>query len=325
MNKFLKLNLFIVVMTIIITACGTTGHGIMYTERSIIPTDVKFQRVAILPNRLPLNLTDPETWKKFNFEVMKKRFEKEGFQVIDYGTSVEMFNKSGLPLEDTKISRDKYAELAAEMNADILVFPYYGTSYRITGITDKNNYEVVGSLQIYLGAQNDFMSRIDFDGNNYFSTLTKINTGVSLLINGILIALSFTDNPPDIITDPNFMIAVNLIPPIASLVGLFPYLTPANKRYQRAFRYAINKGLDQFFTKYQGHATTAVPARVAPAVNTTTNAPATKPVTSTPASEKALSSLTIEELQRLKQSAIDAKDFKKAAAVKEELDRRTKK
>jgi hypothetical protein len=319
MKNLIRLNLLIVFVTILVTACGTTGNGVLYTERSIVPTDVKYQRVAVLPNRLPLNLQDPERWKKFNWNVMKTRFEKEGFQVIDYSTSVEMFNKSGLPLEDTKISRDKYAELAEEMNADILVFPYYGTSYRVTGITDKNNYEVVGSLQVYLAHQNDFMTRIDVEGNDYFNTYNKIVPVAGLLLTLLVQAVA---------EDPNVIIAVSLITPLASIATLVPYLKPANKRYEKAFRLAINKGLDQFFAKYSGRTTTAVPAKVIPAATTTTNAPATKPAatpSATPATEKPLSSLTIEELQKMKQQAIDAKDFKKAAAIKEELDKRIKK
>jgi hypothetical protein len=335
MKKILRASFLIVCVTVILSACGTTGNGILFTERSIIPTDVKFQRVAILPNRLPLNLTDPEKWKKFNFSVMKKRFEREGFLVIDFNTSVEMFNKSGLPLEDTKVSRDKYAELAEEMDADILVFPYYGTSYRITGVTDKNNYEVVGSLQIYLGDQNDFMSRIDFEGNNYFSTYTKINSGFGFLVSALFMALGSMEDPPEFIMDPTFLTVVSLISPVASIAGLVPYLTPARKRWERAFTFSINKGLDQFFAKYQGRSTTPVAPKVTtPVKPTETTTPAVrkeepaKPVpatpSSTPAREKPLSSMTLEELEKVKQQAVDAKDFRKAAAVKEEIDKRPK-
>jgi hypothetical protein len=320
MKNLLRLNLLIVIVTIVVTACGTTGNGVLYTERSIVPTDVKYQRVAVLPNRLPLNLQDPEKWKKFNWNVMKTRFEKEGFQIVDYSTSVEMFNKSGLPLEDTKVSRDKYAELAEEMNADILIFPYYGTSYRVTGITDKNNYEVVGSLQVYLAHQNDFMTRIDIEGDNYFNTYNKIVPVAGLLITFIVQAVA---------EDPNAVIVASLITPIASIATLIPYLTPANKRWEKAFRKAINIGLDQFFAKYQGRSTSSVPAKVTPAVNTRANSPAPKPAAApaaaSPETEKPLSSMTIDELQRLKQQAIDTKNFKRAAAIKEELDKRTKK
>ncbi|MBN2632963.1 MAG: hypothetical protein JXR66_05380, partial [Bacteroidales bacterium] len=174
MRKLLFPGFLFLAVLVLLSSCGTAGNGILYSERSITPSEVKYQRVAILPNRLPLNLTDPEMWRKYNWEVMQTRFIKEGFQVIDYNTSVEMFGRSGLPMEDTKISRDKYAELAEEMNADILVFPFYGTSFRISGITDKNNFEVTGSLQVYLRDQNDFMTRIDFEGNNYFRSFSKL-------------------------------------------------------------------------------------------------------------------------------------------------------
>jgi hypothetical protein len=244
MKKLLQSCFLVTCAVIIFTSCGTTGNGILFTERSISPADVEFQRVAILPNRLPLNLQDPEMWRTNNFNVMKKRFEREGFQVIDYNTSVEMFNKSGLPMEDTKVSRDKYAELASEMGADILIFPYYGTSFRVTGFTDKQNFEVVGSLQIYLANQNDFMTRIDFTGKNYYSAFTKIIplfSGLTMILSGVLAAES-----------PEVVIVFAVLSPAISIATLIPALKPPRKRYMKAFSYSINKGLDQFFIKYKG-------------------------------------------------------------------------
>lgn len=243
MRKLLFPGFLFLSALILLSSCGTTGNGILYSERSITPSDVKYQRVAILPNRLPLNLTDPEMWRKYNWEVMQTRFIKEGFQVIDYNTSVEMFSRSGLPLEDTKISRDKYAELAEEMNADILIFPFYGTSFRISGITDKNNFEVTGSLQVYLRDQNDFMTRIDFEGNNYFRSFSKI---MPIGLGAFFVLFNL------IITDPDAMIVGAIGSGAGYLAALVPLFTPPRVRWERAFRYSINKGLDQFFARYQG-------------------------------------------------------------------------
>jgi hypothetical protein len=282
--------------------------------------------VAVLPNRLPLNLSEPEKWKKFNWEVMKKRFEREGLLVIDYETSVEMFNKSGLPLEDTKVSRDKYAELAEEMDADILVFPYYGTSFRITGITDKNNFEVTGSLQIYLADQNDFMTRIDINGNNYYHAFSKLSPIFSILLTTVFS-----------LTDSYELMAVGAIAgPAVSIGFLIPAFTPARKRWERAFRYSINKGLDQFFAKYSMRAA-APAASVSPVPRSQVNTPevpVTKQEQVVPADTKTqpaaspgtkpLSFYSVDELEKMKQEAVNAKDFRKAQSIKEEIEKRTK-
>jgi len=326
-----RTTVLILLTALVLVSCGTTGSGVLYTERSINPTEVRFKRVAILPNRLPLNLSEPEKWKKFNWEVMKKRFEKEGLLVIDYNTSVDLFNKSGLPLEDTKVSRDKYAELSEELDADILVFPYYGTSFRITGITDKNNFEVTGSLQIYLADQNDFMTRIDINGNNFYHAFSKLSPIFSILLTTVF---SLTG-------DYELMTVGAIAGPAISIGFLIPALTPARKRWERAFRYSINKGLDQFFLKYSMRSATPVTSGgaapktpvITPEIPVTQQAPKTeKPAVSgnnkaqpasTPAT-KSLSYYSVDELEKMKQEAVNAKDFKKAQSIKEEIERRTK-
>ena len=98
--------ILLLLLSFIYTGCGTTGKGSLYREPSIQWRDVKIQRVAIVPNRLPLNLHDFEKWRKTNWEIIKNEFEYNGFEVIDYNTSVEAFERSGLPVEDTKSSRE---------------------------------------------------------------------------------------------------------------------------------------------------------------------------------------------------------------------------
>jgi hypothetical protein len=71
-------------------------------------------------------------------------------------------------LEDTKLSRDKYAELAQKLNVDLLVFPYYGTTFSMTSFS--RSYVSVSSLQFYSLKHNDFSARIDLEG------VTKIQT-----------------------------------------------------------------------------------------------------------------------------------------------------
>ncbi|NVO04093.1 MAG: hypothetical protein HXX09_15460, partial [Bacteroidetes bacterium] len=174
MKKIIFNILVLAFFAIIANSCGTTGSGYLYTESTIPPEKVKYQTVAILPNRLPLNLQNLEKWRTSNWKLVEKRFSELGYKVIDYNTSVQMFKKSGLPLEDSKISRDKMAELATELNADLLILPYYGTSYDLGGFLDKNSFNSVGSFQVYSAKHNDFVARVDFDGTNYYCAFTKV-------------------------------------------------------------------------------------------------------------------------------------------------------
>jgi hypothetical protein len=65
-------------------------------------------------------------------------FRTRGFEVIDYQTSRQAFNEGGLPLEDTKSSRDKYADLAP-----------YGTATSFLFAT-RSDHIAVATLQIFL-------------------------------------------------------------------------------------------------------------------------------------------------------------------------------
>jgi len=84
-------------------------------------------------------------WRAFNWKIAAEEFRKHGYEVIDYDTSVKSFEKSGLPVEDTHSSRDKYADLAQALAVDAIVIPYYGTQF-----TSKNyilvNYFNAGQM-----------------------------------------------------------------------------------------------------------------------------------------------------------------------------------
>jgi hypothetical protein len=211
-----KFMLLFAACTLILESCGTSGNGIVYTESSIPVDKVKYKTVAILPNRLPMNLQNSEEWRVYNWEVIKEYMESKGVNVVDYNTSVELFKNSGLPMEDTKISRDKYAELAQKLNADFLVFPYYGVQFYQSGFWAKMNYISIGTLQVYSAKHNDFLARIDFDGRNYY------------VQGGIL---------------------GSMLPPITIIAFFNSFKSPA-KRWQKAFTAAINVGLDEFTAKY---------------------------------------------------------------------------
>jgi len=213
-------------------SCGTTGKGVLYIEPSVQKQDVAIRRVAIIPNRLPLNLQDPEKWRRFNWGVIKDEFNSRGFEVVDYETSVKTFEKSGLPVEDTKASRDKYADLAQQLGVDAVVLPYYGTFATVKNFFIATNiaYIGVGTLQIFLTQKNDFFTRTDVSGKNQYTS------GIALLPGLVLGAV-----------EPTVGAFVLLGGVVYDLIQAF---TPSDTRWKRAFKKGIQEGFKPFFVAY---------------------------------------------------------------------------
>ena len=302
MRKIIFNILIFAFFAIIANSCGTTGNGFLYTESTIPPEKIQYQTVAILPNRLPLNLQNLEKWRTSNWKILEKRFTNLGYKVIDYNTSVEMFKKSGLPLEDSKISRDKMAALATELNADILILPYYGTSFDMAGITDKYSFNSVGSFQVYSAKYNDFIARVDFDGTNYFCAYTKVGLLGSTFFSLIGAAVGET-----------------VIIVLGSVIGIVPSLWAIgnsfqNKdvRYKKAFKKGINEGMDVYFAKFPKQTET-------PKNNNSEdqNKNLNKPKTN-------YGQYSLKELEEMKKKAVNDEDYSKATEIKEEIDKRNK-
>jgi hypothetical protein len=210
--------------------CGTTGTGSIFFEQSVKRNDVEIARVAIVPNRLPLNLQDPEKWRLINWEIARREFEERGYEVVDYRTSVNAFVRSGLPIEDTKSSRDKYADLANALNVDAIIIPYYGTFAAMKNVflfVNTGSYVGVATFQIYLRKQNDFFTRVDCSGENYYTTGFFMPIGIGLTF-----------------VQP----AVGLVVEGVGLVyDLVVSLRSSDSRWEAAFAEAIHEGLAPFF------------------------------------------------------------------------------
>jgi len=213
-------------------SCGTTGSGLLYIEPSVQRQDVAIRKIAIIPNRLPLNLQDPEKWRKYNWGVIQEEFTQRGFEIIDYQTAVATFEKSGLPVEDTKASRDKYADLAQQLGADAVVLPYYGTFSTTKNFFLFTNVAFigVGTFQIFLAQKNDFFTRTDVSGKNQYTS------GLGTFGGLLLIAV-----------DPTVGAIAALGGTIYDLVQAF---TPSDTRWKRAFKKGIQEGLKPFFVAY---------------------------------------------------------------------------
>jgi len=112
--------------------------------------DVK--RIAIIPNRLPLVLQEPEMWRLSNWSLMAKKFRRNGYDVLGYYDTREAANKANLPLEDTLSAEAKYDMFCRLTDTDLVVMPYYGTSFSSSNfllLATKHNYTSTVSYQYY--------------------------------------------------------------------------------------------------------------------------------------------------------------------------------
>ena len=222
------------------TGCQVFGRGTLYVEPSINRASVKVMKVAIVPNRLPATLTEPERWRKFNWEVVAGLLRQRGFEIIDYDTSVRTFEKSGLPVEDTHSSRDKYAELAGALGADAIVVPYYATFAYAKNyfMVNKVGFDSVATFQFYLAERNDFMARIDASGeSNYMTGILGAGGLVFSLVGSIagVAALGI----------------VGLVAVVGEVAYVVALSTRSNESYwEEAFRAAITEGMKPFFAAF---------------------------------------------------------------------------
>ena len=220
--------------------CQTVARGTLYTEPSIPRGTIKVQKVAIVPNRLPANLTDPEKWRVFNWKIAAEEFRKHGYEVVDYDTSVRSFEKSGLPVEDTHSSRDKYADLAQALAVDAIVIPYYGTQFTSKNFILVNTfgYDGIVTFQVYLAERNDFASRVDAFGESSFPVGYGTLAAIALSIGGAIIGAP----------------ALGIVALLA-VIGEVGYdvvmMSKAPDAYwELAFDAAIRQGLQPFFAAF---------------------------------------------------------------------------
>jgi len=240
MNKLIVLLSFALV--IMLQACGTTGSGLLYIEPSIKRQDIAIAKVAIVPNRLPLNLQDPEKWRRYNWGVAKDEFNKRGIKIVGYETTVKLFERSGLPVEDTKSSREKYAALAKVMGVDAIIVPYYGTfssSKNIFLYANTISYDAVATFQIYLAKQNDFFTRVDVSGSNKYTAGILTSLGTALL---------FVPKPQ---TGSQTLSTISsVLSGGGFLIDLIQSLRSKDSRWKAAFKKGIREGLKPFFAAY---------------------------------------------------------------------------
>jgi hypothetical protein len=306
----MPLSALLIIIAVVAAGCGTTGDATLYTEYSIAPGDLTLQSAAILPNRLPINLQDDEKWRRSNYDIIRAQCENRGVQVAGYDVSVEKFKASGLPLEDTKSSRDKYAELAENLNVDLLIFPYYSISYQRSGLLDINSYISIGTLQVYSRKHNDFLARIDFNGEDWYANLSTLGSFVTIFGSISAASSASTTTTTSSESDGSSGAAFSAIGMVMTLSGLLSSMEEGEGRWEKAFTEGITSGMNVFFAKY-------LPSPSAgrnPAVRQAA------PKQQAPKSKYAPYSL--EQLEVMKKEAIERKDFKAAGEINQEIKQR---
>ncbi len=174
-----------------VLASGCAAHGSLggadhrngvFLEPSIDRSTISVRRIAVVPNRLPNNLVEAERWRRSNFEIVRRELSRNGFDVVDYASTVSAFERSGLPTEDTRASRDKYAELCQQLGVDAVFVPYYGTQAASTGVFVVNsfNYSSIVTFQVFLAERNDFLARIDSTATTGY--VTGIATAIGIIV-----------------------------------------------------------------------------------------------------------------------------------------------
>lgn len=238
-----------------ITGCVSAKKQLYY-EPAVDRQTVRFKRVAIVPNRLPLNLNDPEKWRKFNWQIAAEFFRNHALDVVDYETSIEAFKNSGLPVEDTKSSRDKYAELAEQLAADVVIIPYYGTSATTKTVIlfTSMKWESIVTFQFFLKDRNEFISRLDATGTDKYVNNIWILPVVGL---SILNASNASSSSSDYNSDSDSgggTAVISLFSLAGALMDLSQTLfRSSDSHWRSAFRRAINDGLTAFLETYPSY------------------------------------------------------------------------
>jgi hypothetical protein len=256
----------------------TRSRSSLYVEPSIRPGSLRLRRVAVVPNRLPAHLEDAEKWRRFNWRVMEEQLRRRGFDVVDYETSVQAFERAGLPLEDARPTRDRYAELARSLGVDALFIPSYATSFRSEHllVVHSSSFTSLVSLQIYFTEKSEVGGRIDASGTTSVQTglILATGLGVGLPLQVVGAAPVCTGSGVAARCDANPLGTAGLLTVVAGALvelgyGLFMMAAGPDAHWERSFDEAIRKGLEPFFDRYApggggAPASPAVPAHQPP-------------------------------------------------------------
>jgi len=224
-NRKIRLAAFFLV-ALVVAACSTKAHHDVIVRPNVWPSKADLQRVAIVPNRIPLMTEDPDFWRRGNWERVAERFRSNGIAVADYSTSVSAFGATGAQFGD----QTDYAALAARLSVDAIVVPYYGvySSFSLWLLLGRARYNAVTTFDIYLAKENDFIARIEATARNQyaFGGLTAI---------GVIVTAAGA-----------YAVGIPILA-VGAAIDLYQATVPEDARWGEAFDQAIEEGLGSFF------------------------------------------------------------------------------
>ncbi|MFO7848534.1 MAG: hypothetical protein R6V67_01120, partial [Spirochaetia bacterium] len=208
-------------------------------DRSLL--DVR--RVAIIPNRLPLVLQEPEMWRLSNWELLAAEFRGKGYDVLGYEQTVGAARQANLPLEDTLSSEAKFAEFCRITDTDMVIMPYYGTGFTSSTfllMATRHNYTSMVSYQYYTPRENIFFHRADA------SATTGYTTGLGILLGTATSVLGTAMGQPEIgYAGAGIMLAGLLVDTIRAL-------RPPTAWWENSFEEAVPTAAEPILAYLQG-------------------------------------------------------------------------
>lgn len=223
-------------------------------EPSLRPGAVRLRRVAIVPSRLPITARDPERWRRFTWGSLERAFRERGFDVVDYQTSVQAYERAGLPLDDTAPAKDKYGDLAASLGVDLIAVPSFSQSAFTEGvlfITTSHHVSLL-TLQLYFAEKGQFGARVDASGDT--SYLTGLMFAAGLVAGQVFTIVSAASCQVPANCNPTFGLVGGLFLGLGTAgdlgYGLAMALGGSDPYWEQSFDAAVRHGLEPFFTAY---------------------------------------------------------------------------
>jgi len=218
------------------------------------PGAVRLRRVAVVPGRGPSGVKDPERWRHVVWSSLDRAFRARGFDVVDEPTSAQAYERAGLPLDEGRASRDRYADLALGLGVDLVAVASYSTSQRTDAIAfiGTTHYTSLLTLQLYFAEKGQFGARIDASGDTTYTTGLMLAGGLVAGEVFSLISAAGCQIPSQ--CNPTFGLvgAVFLGVGTAADIGYGAALAwpGADAYWEQSFEEAARKGLEPFLDSF---------------------------------------------------------------------------
>jgi len=250
MKRIIGSGILVVMIISLLSGAAFAKSSTSIFDSNFDKNSVRIKRIAIIPNRLPLTLQEPEMWRKYCWHSLTGHFQRRGFEVLDYESTLKAVQASNLPLEDTGTSEEKFNRCAQMLDADVIVMPYYGTSFQMRTILffyHKHLYYATVSLQFYSRKLNKFFFRSD-------STRRYTREQAGTMIGSMLMAHGYAEE--DRYDNGVYQGSetqnetVGHIGAAMVLYDFYKNLQSVNKWYKKAFSSACWFSLKSFFAVY---------------------------------------------------------------------------